>query len=214
MSIAPELEAVIDAAKLAQSEYKPARQQRPHPQYLRAWAVPALYRTHVENSYSTPAVDAVMSWSSDKAKPMLVLAGPKGIGKSVAAACWLHSELPNEPSGKLRERWVKAMEIQMLGQYDRAAHKLLIHEELLVIDEVGNELRAAENWWLGRFEYLLSRRIEELKPTILTTNISGKRKSNAPSDFEAAYGSRTLGRLRESAKWIELDGESHRPGET
>ncbi len=115
--------------------------------------------------YATPATQAVDEWLVS-GKRLLLLAGPFGTGKSVAAGY----AIKRSPG-----RWMHASEIAKAAGFkheDRMAE--LQGARLLVIDEIGGEFNDASGWGRAALTTLLLTRYAEKRRTIMTMNLDGK----------------------------------------
>lgn len=142
---------------------------------------------------STEAVDVVRQWI-DTTKPMLVLEGGTGCGKSVAAAWafayfrkrWRHPPV-----------WGDMPELASLAEW-KPEWQVFDDAPLVVLDDLGTERdqrRAAAV--LERFCNLASGRC------IVTTNVP-------VSDVLSLYGERVQSRLIGVAHWVVLGGQDLR----
>lgn len=145
----------------------------------------------------SPVVE-VRRWLRDGCRPaFLILAGGKGVGKT-SAACLAISERGG--------RRMRARELAAASDFDLGFMASLERASLLVVDDLGTESLDAGGWALGRIVGLLDARHEADAPTVITTNLT-------QADFLARYdvgGGRLRDRLRESARWINVPGESLR----
>lgn len=94
---------------------------------------------------TTPVLEAVSAWASDQtARPWIVLCGPPGRGKTLAAAWWLLRGTGRYVGARELERLRMAAFGQELERYER-----LLDTAGLVVDDLGREEQA------GRFEQAL-----------------------------------------------------------
>lgn len=88
----------------------------------------------------------------------------------------------------------------MKGFYNEKI-KELCNEDYLIIDDIGSEKTSD---FVIEFLYtIINRRYENMKRTILTTNLKFK-------DFSDRYGDRVLSRIAEMCVLVELKGEDKR----
>lgn len=122
---------------------------------------------------------------------LLVLAGPPGCGKTLAAAwalAWKDGQFLDAPA----LAWIHT-DMEALADL----------RGLLILDDTGQEPDGPSGWAADRLAGLLVRRHLRLAPTIVTTNL--KR-----ADFARRYGPRLDDRLNERALFVELGGASLR----
>jgi DNA replication protein DnaC len=74
--------------------------------------------------------------------------------------------------------------------------------ELLVLDDIGSE-RAPSDWVREQLFILINARYENLKPTVVTTNCTGKELSDR-------LGSRTISRIIETSQVINIEAGDYR----
>lgn len=147
----------------------------------------------------TQAVRAVREWASSS-KPVLVLAGGVGTGKTVAAL----SHVCSRPMtwqlvrcarlGAMHERWSS----------DREDHieALRMRVPLMILDDLGQEEMSDRRTVPALLELFDSRKSARTR-TIVTTNLTG-------AQAEKRYPEPMIDRLRESARWIGLEERSMR----
>lgn len=139
----------------------------------------------------SPALDAAARFLVPaETRTFLVLAGPVGSGKTVAAA-WAAAW----SSGRL----VKALDLVRAGLYpdDHAFWPTLHGEKLLVIDDAGVEPLDAKGYGLAAVVGLFDRRYDAARKTILTTNLTLEA-------FRPRFGERVWRRLGEAGTWVDL----------
>ncbi len=174
---------------------------------LRKAGVPANVLAWVRDHRENLATDAVTRFlqSPRTLATFLMLSGPPGVGKSVAAGVccreWLKKTgTNNQPSGNEQRAhvlWVAGSKIAGVAGWVGGESVLLSQMRragLLVIDELGREGSEAGNKAIA--EILLDRHARHA-PTVLTGNI---RKDAIPG----RYGDPVADRLRESAIWPDL----------
>lgn len=74
---------------------------------------------------------------------------------------------------------------------------------VLVIDDLGTE--SATDFMLENLYGIINDRYNEMKPVMITTNLSS-------TDFVNAYGQRTISRLQEMGQLVKLKGKDKRAG--
>lgn len=128
----------------------------------------------------------------------LLLAGDKGLGKSVAAAWLLRQQLQDGQPGCF---WVPATAFTSMSAYEGEPERLE-RVAFLVLDDLGREPKGFARDLLSG---VLMRRYEQLRRTVLTTN--------APADeVQALYGPALWDRIR-TGMVVSLDGPSMRRAE-
>lgn len=126
---------------------------------------------------------------------LLVLAGPPGVGKSVAAAYAIR---------RYRGTWVRASQIGKAQGFDGEAKALLYrlrNTRLLVIDDVGAE--NVTDFSRSALEDLVGERYDDGVRTILTTNLDAK-------TFKATYTARLCDRIAGEQAFHWVAGKSMR----
>jgi len=147
----------------------------------------------------TDAVKRAREWWASRDKPWLLLSGPTGCGKSMAAA--------SIPADHTRGKFVRADELvrlfsSMFGeQYEQ--QQTLRDTHLLVIDDLGCELDHAR-MLPALLDLLDARQSARRLPTIVTTNLT-------PAAFRERYANDRLNsRMAELVRWEGLTGEDLR----
>jgi DNA replication protein DnaC len=158
---------------------------------------------------STQATEVLASG----AKGMVLLAGPPGTGKSVAAVALAYVAMTSA-YGTNPERvkespqrvaiFARAVTLARASAYGAEANATirdLASTRLLILDDLGAEF-ASSVWDMLLFE-ILDTRHGNMLPTILTSNLG------AP-EFVKRYGTRLLERIKEGGRAVFLNGESMR----
>lgn len=189
---------------------------------LRAWLkatgipvrpemVDAVLRTEHEH---TDATRATSRWYREPSRRVLVLLGPMGIGKTVAAA------LVATVYAKRREtvRYLREPALVKWSASSTLAHEARVEElhdaDLLIVDELGTTLSGQGEKARDAMFAMLDDRLAREARTILIGNLckpmpgGGMRGSAAA--LGKAYGARFVDRLREVGVIVELAGESMR----
>lgn len=164
----------------------------------------------------TEAVGAIQGWF-DRGKPLALLYGESGSGKTVAACIpflqlrrtlrWGDGQADDWDS--VAGAFWSAVDLARAPLYGKEADALHAHLErvtLLVIDDLGVE-PSTEGWHSMLTDLVGQREARERTRTILTTNLSCRRQRSspdAPSPFEARYGGRIARRIRESGAIIAV----------
>jgi len=132
-------------------------------------------------------------------RPMLVLSGPAGVGKTVAAVQWVRAWVAARCGSAL---FVTALDITT-ADVRGGALRAWCDTGALVLDDLGREYLDDRGWLLSLVEGVLDARYAARRPTIITTNL-------ARDLFKARYGERIVDRLREAGTFIEVVGPSLR----
>ena len=157
---------------------------------------------------STPAYQAVEKFlGAPREGWCLVLAGPKGCGKSTAAAYYLWEKArQSEGNPSSAMRWWTASRVARVSGYNQELEKMM-QVSHMVIDDLGTEYLDKNGYFSHRLDELIDDRYSNYKRTIITTNLNAK-------DFQNRYGDRVADRIREGFKhgggYAELDGKSLR----
>ena len=162
----------------------------------------------------TTALTFTKEWLADQT-PMLVLAGPKGVGKTIAAAYAIMHADPPPPAGFARwpnERGPKfrhISEVAELGLYDkdgeRKARAEIKTSKCLVIDDVGVEYM--NDVFLALWDSIVNARYGAMGRTIFTTNLTAQM-------FADRYGGRVYDRIKGRGAWFDIDEQSMRGATT
>lgn len=163
---------------------------------------------------------------------LLVLSGPRGCGKTTAAAWLVGQELPPPadfaaelaalpPSaaderrggwlrsfgkGKVRAGHPMFLDVSALvrmSRYSDDEMRPLEDALLLVLDDLGMEFADEKGSFLATLDALLNARYAARLYTVITTNLPAKA-------FKARYGERIADRIREAGRFVELDAASLR----
>jgi DNA replication protein DnaC len=131
---------------------------------------------------NTPAISRVRTWRSTRAC-VLVLAGPKGIGKTVAATWWALQQA-------CTPAFVRATTFAASSRYDRDDRERWLGAPALVLDDLGTEFADAKGSFLVDIDELIDVFYGDRKPLVITTN-------STREEFAERYGERIVDRLRE-----------------
>jgi DNA replication protein DnaC len=163
----------------------------------------------------TPAMGFVKEWVAaaqrDDGPTMLVLAGPKGVGKTVAAVYAMMTTQPPPPAAssawpaERNPRFRHVSDVAELGLWGEEANRKARGElkqcKVLVIDDVGAEYMSEA--FLAAWDSLVNARYGSIGHTIFTTNLTHEK-------FALRYGDRVYDRIRGRGEWYDIDGESMR----
>ena len=172
--------------------------------------------------FDSTATAGVRDWLAS-GKTFLCLAGPKGRGKTTAAASVLRCA--RKPvtfmgaGGKLAATWayssalglfVRSAELAHTSEYadeGRGRWAKVRSVEWLVIDDLGMERMDNAGIWAEAIDHLIDARYARKLKTVITTNLDGK-------TFDARYGDRILDRVRHDGHFVICaEGESFRTPE-
>lgn len=183
----PELLAAQEALRRSVAEERRAR----FPEHLRACGVPeGALGPYREGLQMRPALAAVQAWTDDT-KPLCLLSGSNGIGKSVAAAYALRlatkrvGAAPNHPRADLIEverldasqgLFLRAQQVRDALRYEDNPAKALLYRAAVVRILVLDELRDVDFRGVGleRFEEIVGGRYDNGRRTVITTNLTSK----------------------------------------
>lgn len=171
---------------------------------VKADGVPKRFRQLLPIPEPTTAVKQVEAWARGDGW-VLVLSGPKGVGKSFAAArfLWNHAmETGRRPHAQAKRRWYPATLLARLSGYGDELEELN-GLATLVIDDLGVEYTDRNGNFRSRMDYLLDARYGEELPTVITTNLDAK-------GFERRYGDRVLDRVRDGGAFVVVREQSRR----
>lgn len=85
----------------------------------------------------------------------------------------------------------------------RYFQRRFVDSEILLLDDVGRELRSKSNLAESTFDNILRTRVQEGRPTFITTNMS-------PDELGEGYGSAILSLLKEHSIVCEMTGQDFR----
>ena len=153
---------------------------------------------------SNPYVRRVREWVAQPADAWcLILSGPKGVGKSTAAAWWIRDQVATHDRGSFESRlWWPATDIMRANWYS-ADFDVLHTSTELVIDDLGVEYADAGGSVQAKLDSLIDARYRDYRRTIITTNLNR-------AAFEIRYGERIYDRLRDGGAFFEAASESQR----
>lgn len=154
----------------------------------------------------TEALAAVKRWLGDTSSTWLVLCGPKGTGKSVAATWAVRHAITTGSTAAFR----RASELAKLSGFDAGAAELeaLKRVDLLVLDDVGTE--QLNDWARAQLHELVDYRHEAYGRTVLTSNLRWRGEGG----LEARLGERVADRIAQAGMVMQVAGPSRRRGTT
>lgn len=206
-----------ELAKRREALYAKAYATREAPDLAEAWrhaqkaGVPyaAIAKLRQGPSKST-ALAAAREFNKDSQALFLLLLGPTGVGKTLAAALVVvdfASKWPwnLQPLGGMQEpiRWVDSVTLTRLSAFDDEAKRYveaLKACHLLVLEDAGDE---GTELGRGVFVELLMARHAKGRRTVITANLR-------PPTFRGRYGAAVADRIRESGYMPNLFGETSR----
>lgn len=132
----------------------------------------------------------------------LVLAGPKGCGKSTAAGLYLWEKTrPSHKSPPKDMTWWTAARVSRISSFNDQLDKVM-RTKTIVLDDLGVEYLDKNGHFNHRLDELIDERYSNYRKTIITTNLNAK-------DFQSRYGVRVADRIREGFKhggaYVEID---------
>jgi IstB-like ATP binding protein len=156
------------------------------------WPARAL-RAAANADVDRPAVRAIDAW--DPSSCAIVLAGPVGTGKTVAAAWWAIG-------ARVAFRFVRAAELVRVGRFD-ARWETWLGARALCLDDLGAEYADAKGSFASDMDLLVDTFYADARPMIITTNLDA-------AAFRERYGERVHDRIRDCATWANVDGTTMR----
>lgn len=167
------------------------------------WGGIGVYRP-VERKKTT-ALAAVEGFTTG----ILVLGGPTGVGKSLAAAvAMLRCKSPalglGTSWGDNPPRFEIAASLRRADWFDDAVAARVLDAQFLVVDDLGAEQRdSAAGTWGARLDEIFSVRHGRHRPLIVTTNLREQ-------DFLRLVGERAEDRIRDAGRYVACPGDSLR----
>lgn len=156
-------------------------------------------RYAIAGDASKPALARLKSWDAGN-RCVMLLSGPMGVGKTVAAAWWaLHA--PRTAA------FVRASTFARVSRYERdgdAGKGAWIEAPALVLDDLGAEFLDSAGSFLTDLDELIDTFYADERALVITTNCNAK-------VFAQRYSERVLDRIRECGVFCEITGESMRP---
>ena len=133
-----------------------------------------------------PCIVAVAELLAEDAPWLVVLSGPVGCGKTVAAAWLAARKMPIV-------EFVTTSDYVQASRYDGARHRWK-HADALVLDEMGIEYLDEKGAALADLTELVNEFYSRRRLLLMTTNLDG-------AAFKARYGARIEDRIREVGGW-------------
>lgn len=143
---------------------------------------------------STEAISRIKAWDH-REQSILVLSGPAGCGKTVAATWWA-----------LRTDYVEFMRSSAFAagsRYDADARAKWLEAHRLVLDDLGTEFADSKGNYLVDLDELIDTFYGDKRPLLITTNCTKQ-------VFTQRYGARIVDRIRECGVWFQITGKSMR----
>jgi len=130
-------------------------------------------------------------------RPIRILSGSTGTGKTIAAVWWLAEH------GGSRPVFVRASDYELRSRYDEAWESRWRSATGLVIDDLGGEYADRGGSFLSDFERLIDHFTENYAGLVVTTNSTAK-------ELNARYGARIWSRLKGAARFRPINEEDRR----
>jgi len=192
----PEYQARIDALAAADHERQAVQAESRYRMFLAQSGIPRAYWDKLNLPDETEAIKAVRELMEGHGPSLVILAGPKGRGKTMALAY---------AAAQKRGRFVEAQDLFRLSSFAAGDWLDLQECPFLALDEAGCEF-LGEVLQVNLFS-VLNARLQNLRPTAIATNLS-------TTDFKARFlrgaMERLEDRVRAYGKWVSLPGESMR----
>lgn len=135
----------------------------------------------------------------------LILAGDYGTMKTTLAIAVLRDHIATGKSGlfvPMPALIDNLFTMRQLNREEWARYERTIRTtSLLVLDDFGGE--DAQDWIKSKIDAIVTARYNDMKSTIVTTNLNAK-------DMSASYSLRVLDRLKATCRYIRFEGKSLR----
>lgn len=146
----------------------------------------------------TDAMKAARAYLAQRERPILVLSGTRGCGKTFAAS-WIATET----AGSVR--FLTAHRFSRLDRFTEKVMRPIEECDLLELDDVGMEYADEKGAFASKFDGIVDARYAAKRRTVITTNIP-------PKEIPSRWGERAADRLRESGIVVGITGASLRGG--
>lgn len=202
----PEEAARMRAEQERQARARATEEARQRQQRYARWGIPLKEIQALCNGslHETTAVRTLDAFARNETAELLVLSGPVGCGKTTAAARWLaavetaRSCIPcDDPL------FLPVAQLERTSRYSEPAMARIERARALVLDDLGAEYLDDKGAFVALLDSVIDARYRNLRRTVITTNL------HAPQ-FAARYGERSVDRIRERGRFVELCGESMR----
>lgn len=160
----------------------------------RDWPVRAI-EAAIEADTTKAAVMRIAAWDPE-VENVLVLSGPAGCGKTVAAAWWGWTS-------KYSPRFLRSTSFAAASRYDSEKRDQWLGARALVLDDLGAEYADSKGNYLVDLDELVDVFYGDKKPLLITTNASAE-------EFKSRYGQRIADRVRECGTFASIAGGSLR----
>lgn len=142
-----------------------------------------------------PVIARLAAWDVEQ-DSALILSGPKGVGKTVAAAWWALRR-------KSAPLFLRASTFAASSRYNRDERERWMAASALVLDDLGAEYADAKGSFLVDLDELVDVFYGDKRPLLITTNCG-------VDAFKKRYGERIADRIRECGAFFEWSGPSFR----
>lgn len=146
-----------------------------------------------------PVITRLRDWDDGGRRDdasIMILSGPKGIGKTVAAAWWA---LRRKPAPV----FLRASTFAASSRYARDERERWMGAAALVLDDLGAEYADGKGSFLVDLDELVDVFYGDCRSLLITTNCGA-------DAFKARYGERIADRIRECGVFFEWSGPSFR----
>jgi DNA replication protein DnaC len=198
LSLVPELTdeewAARDAAVAAARAKEIAAQADARVGELEEYGFPLLALSEIRAGIDL-AAPAIARLRNTTGSGIVVLSGPHGCGKTLAATWWAAQR-------RDRVRFLRASEFATSSRYEREARTDLFSSPL-VLDDLGAEYVDTKGNFLSDLDALVDTFYADMRPLVITTNCTYEK-------FKLRYDARITDRLSQRGRWISLNGASLR----
>jgi DNA replication protein DnaC len=160
------------------------------------------FETFIPRAGTQAALAAVRAYAGDFDRLCadgmgLLITGPTGAGKTHLAAALAHAliEAEHEVLFYNATALLHAIQSGCRGQSDADPVAACVRAGLLILDDAGAEKPSA--WTQATFYHILNTRIDELRPTVITTNLT-------VNELAAAFDRRVASRLADRRCFARL----------